>query len=224
MSNETAKQMGAAIRHWRESRKLSQHQLAKEAGLHLNTISSYERAKSSPRAGNLLAVAKALGVELRQLMGDGKTETETSTAPDGGQLWPGFGWLPYLPEWDGTPVRGEHKQWQVRLELVSGDACLVMRVKDDAMRPCLMAGDVILVDAEKFQLRPLDLVVVRVGEEVLIRRYMAREGTKIFSTLLSGCPAIVVGPDTDYKVLARVVAFVGRDLKPSETFEFGSPY
>ncbi len=217
------KRIGDRIRHSRECKKWSQLKLAARSGLHANTIGNYERGDSSPNADRLQAVAGALGVDARRLVdGVATMVSEASSAPDGGHLSIGFDWLPFVPRWDGTPDQGGHDLWPVPQDLVSGDRCLVIRVRDDAMRPFLMAGDAIVVGSGDLRLRSLATMVVRVDDEVLIRRFVARKRVEVFLTPLNNSAPIVVR--SDHEVLARVVAIVGRNLMPSVAFEYLLPW
>ncbi len=172
----------------------------------MKTIGNYERGKSSPDPKRLSMIARALGVGADELMGEGK---EPRVVPNGGHRW-----LPYVPDWDGTPVEmGGHGFWPVPSGLGAGEACLVMRVADNAMRPFLMAGDAIVVDPNQTRLRSLVPMVVRVDGKVLIRLYVALKGLEILLAPRNSFDPIVVRPE--HEVLARVVAIVDRNLRTS---------
>lgn len=61
-------QFGAAVRAWRESLGLSQEDLASKAGLDRTYISGVERGVRNPSLKSMQQLAKALGVELYQLV------------------------------------------------------------------------------------------------------------------------------------------------------------
>ncbi len=190
---------------------LSQPELATESGPEVEPIGNYEGGETSPDADQSLMVARALCIGAGELMGEGRTEP--SIAANGGQLSDGSSRLPYVPDWDGTPVRDGHGLWPLPPGLKHGDRCLVMRVRDNAMHPFLMAGDAIIVDPGQARLRALETVVVRIGEEVLIRRFMVLKGLEIFLATQNSFDPIVVR--SDHKVLARVIAVVSRNLRSS---------
>src|ERR1700746_1709685 len=62
---DTAPQVGPLLREWRERRRLSQFELALEAGVSARHVSFVETGRARPRAGLGLPLAEALGVRLR---------------------------------------------------------------------------------------------------------------------------------------------------------------
>ncbi len=202
---------GSLIRQRRKRLGLSQHELAAASGLHVSTIHNYETGKTRPDLRRAVLLARALGIAAVSLMGDGRSEP--TIVPTGGQLSDGFSWLPYVPDWDGTPVQDGHKVWPVPPTLKRGEACLVLQVGDNAMFPFLITGDIVVVDPSQTLLRSFEVVVVRVGQEVLIRMFIALKGLKIFLAPQNSFEPIVVRPD--HRVLARVEAIVNRDLNGS---------
>jgi transcriptional regulator with XRE-family HTH domain len=63
-------QLGARIRKLRKARKLSQEALAFEAGLDRTYVSSVERGERNIAVLNLAKLARALGVEVAELLGE----------------------------------------------------------------------------------------------------------------------------------------------------------
>jgi transcriptional regulator with XRE-family HTH domain len=63
-------QLGARIRKLRKARKLSQEALAFEAGLDRTYVSSGERGERNIAVLNLAKLARALGVEVAELLGE----------------------------------------------------------------------------------------------------------------------------------------------------------
>lgn len=61
------------IQRYREASHLTQEQLGKKVGVTRQTISAWERGDSTPTVAQLLALAKALGVEPDLLLGGGET-------------------------------------------------------------------------------------------------------------------------------------------------------
>jgi transcriptional regulator with XRE-family HTH domain len=59
--------LGAAIRKLRQQRKLSQEDLAHDAGLTTSALSSIERGKSNPTWATVRRIAAALGVSMSKL-------------------------------------------------------------------------------------------------------------------------------------------------------------
>jgi transcriptional regulator with XRE-family HTH domain len=58
---------GGRVRELRESAKLSQEALAERSGLHRTYISSIERGQRNVTLTNIYALARGLGVDVREL-------------------------------------------------------------------------------------------------------------------------------------------------------------
>jgi transcriptional regulator with XRE-family HTH domain len=59
---------GEKIRELRQSKGLSQEELAFRAGVHRNYLGGIERGERNPALDNMAAIAKALGVDLSELL------------------------------------------------------------------------------------------------------------------------------------------------------------
>jgi transcriptional regulator with XRE-family HTH domain len=60
--------LGMAIRERRAERGLSQEDLAHETGVHRTYVGGIERGERNPSYTNLLRIAKALGLDLSELV------------------------------------------------------------------------------------------------------------------------------------------------------------
>ena len=69
-TQEHRRLLGEAVRSERKRVKLSQEKLAEKANLSTVFISRVERGKESPSVDNLVKIAKALGVRVRNLVSD----------------------------------------------------------------------------------------------------------------------------------------------------------
>ncbi len=67
-ANESLKEFGERIRHFRTARGLTQVELADSAGVDRKTISRIENSRFSPSLINVFAIADALDVEPRELL------------------------------------------------------------------------------------------------------------------------------------------------------------
>jgi transcriptional regulator with XRE-family HTH domain len=65
------KAMGERLQKLREEAGMSQSQLARAAGLPLTTLRNWEQGRRVPLLDNALRVAKALGVTVDHLAGEG---------------------------------------------------------------------------------------------------------------------------------------------------------
>ena len=64
---EPQPELGAVIRELREKRRISQENLAHDAGVTTGTLSSIERGRSNPTWATVKAIAKALDVSMGKL-------------------------------------------------------------------------------------------------------------------------------------------------------------
>ena len=62
------KALGAAIREQRESKGLSQLELAEKADLHINAVGLFERGARTPSLKTLFELARALDVSVTKLI------------------------------------------------------------------------------------------------------------------------------------------------------------
>jgi len=62
------KKFGEKIRKLRVAKGLSQEELAFRAGIHRNYLGGIERGERNPALDNIAAIAKALGVDLSELL------------------------------------------------------------------------------------------------------------------------------------------------------------
>lgn len=62
------KKFGEKVRGLRRAKGLSQEELAFRAGIHRNYLGGIERGERNPALDNIAAIAKALGVDLSELL------------------------------------------------------------------------------------------------------------------------------------------------------------
>ena len=62
------KKFGEKVRELRRAKGLSQEELAFRAGIHRNYLGGIERGERNPALDNIAAIAKALGVDLSELV------------------------------------------------------------------------------------------------------------------------------------------------------------
>jgi len=62
--------LGDTIRSYRKRARLSQEKLAEKADLHHNYIGEIERGEKSATINTLLKIANALGIRVRDLVGE----------------------------------------------------------------------------------------------------------------------------------------------------------
>jgi transcriptional regulator with XRE-family HTH domain len=69
-TESTAQALGKRIRELRSRKGWSQEFLAEESGLHRTYLGGIERGLRNPSLNNLVKIARALGVTLRELFSD----------------------------------------------------------------------------------------------------------------------------------------------------------
>jgi len=69
-SYQAHKRIGESIRYFRDQRGMTQEKLAEKADLHPVYISQVERADRALTINALLRITKALGIKLRDIIGD----------------------------------------------------------------------------------------------------------------------------------------------------------
>jgi transcriptional regulator with XRE-family HTH domain len=74
------KRVGATIRRIRQERQLSQDELARRADIHRTYMGGVERGERNLGVVNLIAVARALGVEPSVLLSDVPVAPESASA------------------------------------------------------------------------------------------------------------------------------------------------
>ena len=218
---------GEKIRLARKQAGLSQEVLGERVGLSGNQIGKYERDQSPVRIDKLQKIADELHVTLAYLA-EYETQESLSVAeppvdPYGGfQVDPALRLLPYVSEWDGTwPLPAKVKRWWVHQKVVVHQECLITSISkdDDSMRPYLLPGDAIVIDPLVKRPRSLAIVMVRIGEQQLIRRFKRTKERRAYTPINPRFPAhLETGRE---KVLGQVVGLVARRFIEPLTFELG---
>ena len=65
---ELKRAFGVTVKELRKSRNMSQGRLAKDSGLHVNTIHLLENGKTDPRFTTILFIANAIGIKLEEFI------------------------------------------------------------------------------------------------------------------------------------------------------------
>ena len=68
MNNKILRQFGDEVERLRKAKGWSQEELAKKAGLHRTYIGSIERSERNVSLMNIQRIAKALNIEIRNLL------------------------------------------------------------------------------------------------------------------------------------------------------------
>ena len=189
---------GRRVKAMRKRAGLSQRKLAAMAGSSASQISTVEHDQSQTSLRAAIALADALGTSIEFLVDrvdDSRpvqtiaTELKTKAARvrdlEAGHIErvdPQSADYVGINEIDATvgagsttadgPVRRRHKflhAWVREHELKAG-LCRIVRVAGEAMEPTLPDGALILINTESTERRDGRIYVLRIGEEMLVRR------------------------------------------------------
>lgn len=172
MKNET---IGQRIRALRRSKKLTQVQLAKIAGVSSPAVTEWEKDSYLPKAASLEAMANEFGVTTEFILtGKGTaSKYDNNVAPIIGKLLPVLSWV---QAGEMTSVEAidpsEINEWLPPLSTDDPDGCFYLKVVGVSNYPAYMEGDCILVNP-KFQVCDLlsgDLIVVRNNTDATFKK------------------------------------------------------
>ncbi|MDQ9019884.1 S24 family peptidase [Acinetobacter sichuanensis] len=172
MKNET---IGQRIRALRRSKKLTQMQLAKIAGVSSPAVTEWEKDSYLPKAASLEAMANEFGVTTEFILtGKGSSSKyDNNVAPIIGKLLPVLSWV---QAGEMTSVEAidpsEISEWLPPLSTDDPDGCFYLKVVGVSNYPAYMEGDCILVNP-KFQVCDLlsgDLIVVRNNTDATFKK------------------------------------------------------
>lgn len=78
--------LGARIKHYRKKRGLTQYELAERANISRSYLADMERERYNPSVDTLLAISRALHIELHDLIGEEKEKSSPAAADPVGEL------------------------------------------------------------------------------------------------------------------------------------------
>ena len=197
---------GENLKRERLERRLSQADLAQLAGVGHNTIGQIERGDTSPTLDTLEAVARAMGLQLSDLIGE-------KLAPANAELS-----VP-LPFFEDIPIEGwaegvdqdVPRTYYVQGHLASPDR-ITVRVRSDHMYPTLWPGDVALIDQSMKQPKSGSIVALELNGEYLARRLRRMRGKVQLSADNPQYPPVIVEPGDDFQIVGVLLAILHRDL------------
>lgn len=208
--------IGAALKAWRESEKLSQREAAAHFGVPARTYQDYERDLKAPGAGAIQSFMRA-GINANWLLaGEGPMlkgpsgKTDHSNTPC--CFWPNPDGEPGLQAWERWAGMVDKDAfvpviYAPRLAVAAGNDVInyfaaqetealmfkrsslqhlgvcphqvfCMRVKGDSMAKTLPEGVIIMVDTAQRKVSE-GIYVIRVGDQLLVRRLQLTPGNKI---------------------------------------------
>lgn len=161
------------IRQIRESRGMSQRELADAIGLHKTNMNRIETGKASPSITRMEQIAAALEVTVSDLVGESASPNEVAVV---GYIGAG---AEILPEFEQVPPEG---LYSVTLPFAMPDEMIALEVKGDSMLPRYDDGDVVVVYRE--QRRALESFF---GTEAAVR---TTDGKRYLKQILKGARGV----------------------------------
>lgn len=145
-------------------------QVAARAGVALSTLGSY-LAGGEMKLTTAMQICAACGVSLAWLIGDQESPSASATSAST------EGFIPVQRARSANASRSENLEqvlfsgaWlQAQLDR-SADQLLAIEVKGSAMEPTVHQGDLLLIDIAAASISSLDIHVIEVGGEMLVRR------------------------------------------------------
>ncbi|MEF9957829.1 MAG: XRE family transcriptional regulator [Acinetobacter sp.] len=171
MDNQT---IGQRIRALRRSKKLTQAQLAKIAGVSSPAVTEWEKDSYLPKAASLEAIANEFGVTAEYIL-TGKTtgSLDNNIVPVTSKLLPVLSWVQAGSMTSVESINpSEITEWLPPLSSDDPDGCFYLRVVGISNFPTYQDGDYILINPA-FQVCDLlseDLVVVRNNSDATFKK------------------------------------------------------
>ncbi|MCW8041272.1 MULTISPECIES: LexA family protein [Acinetobacter] len=172
MENQTT---GQRIRALRRSKKLTQVQLAKIAGVSSPAVTEWEKDGYLPKAASLEAMANEFGVSTEYILtgkGDA-TGSLSNVAPVLGKLLPVLSWVQAGEMTSVETINpSEINEWLPPLSSDDPSDCFYLRVMGVSNYPTYVEGDYILVNPN-FSVSDLlsgDLIVVRNNSDATFKK------------------------------------------------------
>ena len=172
MDNQT---IGQRIRALRRSKKLTQVQLAKIAGVSSPAVTEWEKDGYLPKAASLEAMANEFGVTTEYILtgkGDA-TGSLSNVAPVTSKLLPVLSWVQAGTMTSVESINpSEINEWLPPLSTDDPCDCFYLRVVGISNYPAYMEGDYILVNPH-FSVSDLlseDLIVVRNNTDATFKK------------------------------------------------------
>lgn len=168
------KTIAKALKFWRQKRELTQAQLAKKAGYGQNTISGWETGNREPSWDDIENLCSKLDVSLIDFL-----TCNDAVYPESYHV-PLVKARPYAGS-GGLETDGDYIGWysfhtDFLCRKGSPDYMRLFEVAGDSMTPTLNDGDMILVDLHQKDVQSGRIYLLRIGEELMVKRLERRPG------------------------------------------------
>ena len=210
MENQT---IGQRIRALRRSKKLTQVQLAKIAGVSSPAVTEWEKDGYLPKAASLEAIANEFGVTTEYILtGKGDSgvaqKEQSNVVPVAPRMAPVLSWVQA-----GTMTNVEAvdmSQVEEWLPIPEGECekCFYLRVQGLSNFPDFQEGDYILVDPslQFSDMNSGDMIVVRKFDDATFKKLVIEtDGTKYLQALNPEFKPNIIALDEDCRFVGEVV-------------------
>lgn len=210
MENTT---IGQRIRALRRSKKLTQAQLAKIAGVSSPAVTEWEKDGYLPKAASLEAIANRLGVTTEYILTgkgdpDAMQKEQPNIVPVSPRMAPVLSWVQA-----GTMTNVEAvdmSQVEEWLPIPDGDCekCFYLKVQGLSNYPEFHEGDYILVDPTLpfGDMNSGDIIVVRKFDDATFKRLVIEpDGTKYLQAINPEFKPNIIPLDQDCEFVGEVV-------------------
>lgn len=166
--------IGQRIRALRRSKKLTQVQLAKIAGVSSPAVTEWEKDSYLPKAASIDAMAKGLGVSPEFILTGKNTKGfDNNVVPVSAKLIPVLSWVQAGRMTTVESIdHSEINEWLPPLSIDDPDECFYLRVVGISNSPTYLEGDYILVDPTICITKLIsgDLIVVRHDSDATFKK------------------------------------------------------
>lgn len=205
--------IGQRIRALRRSKKLTQVQLAKIAGVSSPAVTEWEKDSYLPKAASLEAIANKLGVTTEYILTgkgdpDAMQKEQSNVMPVSPRMAPVLSWVQA-----GTMTNVESvdmSQVEEWLPIPDGDCekCFYLKVQGLSNYPEFHEGDYILVDPTLpfCDMNSGDIVVVRKFDDATFKRLVIEpDGTKYLQAINPEFKPNIIPLDENCEFVGEVV-------------------
>jgi SOS-response transcriptional repressor LexA len=207
MDNQT---IGQRIRALRRSKKLTQVQLAKIAGVSSPAVTEWEKDSYHPKAASLEAMANEFGVTVEYILtgkGQPLEENQPNIIPVAPKMAPVLSWVQAGVFTNVQAVdMSQVEEW---LPLPDDcEDCFYLKVQGMSNYPTFQEGDYILVDplVQYCDMQSGDVIVVRKHDDATFKRLVIEtDGTKYLQALNPDFKPNIIPLDEDCLFVGEVI-------------------
>lgn len=209
MENQT---IGQRIRALRRSKKLTQVQLAKIAGVSSPAVTEWEKDSYQPKAASLEAMANEFGVTTEYILtGRGNPNAtkkeQSNVAPVAPRMAPVLSWVQAGVFTNVQSVdMSQVEEWLPLPEECTN--CFYLKVQGISNNPDFLEGDYILVDPDVYysDVQSGDMIVVRKFEDATFKKLVIEtDGSRYLQALNPEFKPNIIPLDEDCHFVGQVV-------------------